>query len=72
MDFYLYICNMKNIKEDIFIKMINLRNNTNKSSNSVKSTIYFNISVIQIDIETNIDRLIDLVRNDIGYAKYKK
>jgi hypothetical protein len=61
---------MKNIKEDIFIKMINLRNNTNKSSNSVKSTIYFNIALIQIDIENNIDRLIDSVRNDIGYGKY--
>ncbi len=70
MDFNLYICNMKNIKEDIFIKMINLRNNTNKSSNSVKSTIYFNIALIQIDIENNIDRLIDSVRNDIGYGKY--
>jgi len=61
---------MKNIKEDIFIKMINLRNNTNKSSNSVKSTIYFNIALIQIDIKNNIDRLIDSVRNDIGYGKY--
>ena len=51
--------------------MINLRNNTKKSSNSVKSTIYFNIALIQIDIENNIDRLIDSVRNNIGYGKYK-
>lgn len=72
MDFNLYICIMENIKANIFIKMVNLRNNTNKSSNSVKSTIYFNIALIQIDIENNIDRLIDLVRNDIGYGKYKK
>ncbi len=71
MDFYLYICIMKNIQPQIFIKMINLRNNTKKSSNSVKSTIYFNIALIQIDIENNIDRLIDSVRNNIGYGKYK-
>lgn len=70
MDFNLYICIMENIKANIFIKMINLRNNTNKSSNSVKSTIYFNIALIQIDIENNIDRLIDSVRNNIGYGKY--
>jgi hypothetical protein len=62
---------MKNIQPQIFIKMINLRNNTKKSSNSVKSTIYFNIALIQIDIENNIDRLIDSVRNNIGYGKYK-
>jgi hypothetical protein len=61
---------MKNIQPEIFINMINLRNNTNKSSNSVKSTIYFNIALIQIDIENNIDRLIDSVRNNIGYGKY--
>lgn len=70
MDFNLYICIMENIKANIFIKMVNLRNNTNKSSNSVKSTIYFNIALIQIDIENNIDRLIDSVRNNIGYGKY--
>jgi hypothetical protein len=62
---------MKNIQPQIFIRMINLRNNTKKSSNSVKSTIYFNIALIQIDIENNIDRLIDSVRNNIGYGKYK-
>jgi hypothetical protein len=61
---------MENIKANIFIKMVNLRNNTNKSFDSVESTIYFYIALIQIDIENNIDRLIDSVRNDIGYGKY--
>lgn len=70
MDFNLYICIMENIKANIFIKMVNLRNNTNKSFDSVESTIYFYIALIQIDIENNIDRLIDSVRNDIGYGKY--
>ena len=60
---------MKNIKEDIFIKMINLRNNINVS---VKSTIHFDVARIKIDIENNIDRLIDSVRDDIGYAKYRE
>ena len=63
---------MENIKANIFIKMVNLRNNTNKSCISVESTIYFNIALIEIDIENNIDRLIDSVRINIGYGKYKK